>query len=55
MPKIDMDDRTHQTCHFHTRALQTSDTEEVVPQDEMGVNPYEGLTQSHKGWNVQDP
>jgi hypothetical protein len=41
--------------HFCAQALRAPDTEEVVPQVEMRVNPHEGLTKSHKGRNVQDP
>jgi hypothetical protein len=41
--------------HFRVRALQEPTAKVVVPQVEAGVNPHEGLTQSHMGQDMQDP
>jgi hypothetical protein len=42
-------------CSLHDGVLLTSDTEEIVPQVELGVNPQVGLPQSHEGSNMQHP
>jgi hypothetical protein len=55
MSELDMNDCTPRDCQLHVWVLWTPDTEEIIPQVEMGVNPHVGLTQSHKGCDVQDP
>jgi hypothetical protein len=55
MPRLSMDNCAPRNHHFHTQALWAPDTEEVIPQVEIGVNPHEVLRQSHKGHDEQDP
>jgi hypothetical protein len=54
MPRLDVDVHATQNCCFHVCALREPDAKEVVPQVEVGVKPHEGLTQSHKGLDMQD-
>jgi hypothetical protein len=55
MPRLDMDDHATQNSRFHIRALWEPDVKEVVPKVEVGINSHVGLTQSHKGCDMQDP
>jgi hypothetical protein len=43
LPRLDTDDHNPRISHFRARALREPNAKEVVPQDEMGVNPHEGL------------
>jgi hypothetical protein len=54
MPRLEVDLHATQNCRFHVCALRELDAKEVVPQVEVGVNAHEGLTQSHKGRDMQD-
>jgi hypothetical protein len=54
-PRLEMDGRAPRDHHFCIRALRALDAEEVVPHLQMGVNPHDGLAQSHKGHDVQNP
>jgi hypothetical protein len=55
MPILDVNVHSTLNRHFRIRALREPDAKEVVPQVEVGVNPYKGLAQSHKGHDMQDP
>jgi hypothetical protein len=48
MPELDMDVCATQNCRFCVRALHERDAKEVIPEVLVGVNPHEGLAQSHK-------
>jgi hypothetical protein len=49
MPRLGMNNHTPGDHQLHFRVLRTPDTEEVIPQIELRINPQVGLTQSHKG------
>jgi hypothetical protein len=54
MPGVDVDDHAPQNSRFRVRALWEPDMKEVVPQVEVRASSHEGLTQSHKGHDMQD-
>jgi hypothetical protein len=51
---LDKEIHSAQHCHFHFRALLKPSAEEIVPQIEVGFNPYVSLAQGHKGCCMQD-
>jgi hypothetical protein len=55
MLKLDMNNRALRDCQLHVRVLRTLDTEEIISQIELRVNPEVSLTQSHEGSYMQDP
>jgi hypothetical protein len=44
-----MNNHTHRNCQFRIQILRTSEAEGIVPQVEMGANPYVCLAQSYEG------
>jgi hypothetical protein len=55
MPRSDIDVHATQNYCFRAQALQELGAKEVIPQIEVRLNPYIGLTQGHKGCYVQYP
>jgi hypothetical protein len=55
MPRPRVDNHAPQNCHFCVWVLWMPVVEKIVSQDEMEVNPHIGLTQNHKGRDIQDP
>jgi hypothetical protein len=49
MPGLDMDDCATRDHQLSFRILRTPNTEEILPQINLRVDPPICLTQSHKG------
>jgi hypothetical protein len=55
MPELDMNNHAPRDCQLCVQVLQMLDTEEIIPQIKLMIDPQVSLTQSLEGCYMHDP